>query len=159
MDWLALTVALVIMFIGLAGTLLPMVPGAPLVMLGIIVYGFMGNFHIFGTFFWIGQTVLLLMVFGVDYMAGAIGAKYYGGTKYSIWGSIIGGLVGLFTLGPLGVIVGPFIGAVVGEMINQNSLEKALKSGIGTLIGFAGGTLVKIAIEITMIVWFLFVVL
>ncbi|MBM7854331.1 uncharacterized protein YqgC (DUF456 family) [Desulfohalotomaculum tongense] len=158
MNWLALITALIIMLAGLAGTVIPLLPGAPLIILGIVVYGLIDGFEIFSTGFWIGQAVLLILVFAVDYLAGAVGAKYYGGTKASVWGSIIGGLVGLLTLGPLGVILGPFLGAVTGELIARQPFKQAVKSGIGTLIGFAGGAVVKMIIEMAMIAWFLLVI-
>lgn len=159
MDWLALTIALVIMLIGLAGTVIPLLPGAPLIILAMVVYGFMTGFEIFPWTFWVGQGMLLVLIFAVDYIAGVIGVKRYGGSKAAVWGSIAGAFIGLFTLGPIGIIVGPFLGAVVGELISQRPPEQAVKAGIGTLLGLAGGAVFKIIIEIGMIAWFLILVL
>lgn len=158
MNWLGITLAMVIMFIGLAGTILPLLPGAPLIMLGMVVYGLFNGFEMFSMGFWIGQATLLVLVFIVDYAAGAVGVQQYGGSKAAVWGSIVGSLLGLFILGPLGIILGPFLGAVVGELMTQRPLDQAVKVGIGTLLGFAGGTVVKMIIEIGMIVWFLLII-
>lgn len=159
LDWLGLVVALIIMFIGLAGTVLPLLPGAPLIVLGMVVYGLFNGFQLFNTLFWVGQAILLLLVFVVDHLAAAVGAKKYGGSKAAVWGSVVGVVLGLFTMGPFGILIGPFIGAVVGELINKRPFSQAVKVGAGTLLGFAGGTLVKLIFEIGMITWFLLVVL
>ena len=158
MDWLGLTIAVIIMFIGLAGTLLPLLPGAPLIILGMVVYGLFNGFEVFTTAFWLGQIVLLILIFATDYLAGAVGVKRYGGSKAAVWGSITGGVIGFFTFGPLGVLIGPFLGAVIGELITNRPIDQAINAGIGTLLGFAGGTLVKLLLEIVMIVWFFWAV-
>jgi hypothetical protein len=158
MSWISIALALLIMFVGLAGTILPMLPGGPLIVLGMLVYGAFEGFEVFSPTFWVGQVILLMLVFAVDYLAGAIGAQKYGGSKASVWGSIVGGLVGIFVLGPFGILLGPFLGAIIGELLSNKPLEQAVKVGVGTLLGFAGGALVKLIIEIGMIIWFLLVV-
>ncbi|WP_031515436.1 DUF456 domain-containing protein [Desulfofalx alkaliphila] len=159
MDWLALTAALAIMLIGMAGAILPVIPGAPLILLGMVVYGLISGFTVFSWHFWLGQVILVILAFAVDYVAGIVGVKRYGGSKAAVWGSILGAFGGLFLLGPLGIILGPFLGAIIGELLHNKSPKQAINAGIGTLLGFAGGTVVKLIIQTAMIVSFLLVVL
>ena len=154
MSVFGVAVAILFFIAGLAGTVLPALPGAPLILVGMFLYGLIVDFtHLPWTFF-LGQGLAVVLIFSIDYFAGAWGVSRYGGSKEAVWGSVIGGLLGLIIMGPFGLIFGPFIGAVAGELYLKNSLEKAIKVGIGTLIGFLGGVLLKLAIEIVMIVWF-----
>ena len=74
-------------------------------------------------------------------------------------GSILGGLLGVLLLGPFGLIFGPFIGAVAGELYHRSSFDKAFQVGFGTLIGFLGGTVLKLMVEAVMIIWFFMTIL
>ena len=159
MEWLGVALAFIIMFTGLAGTILPLLPGAPLIILGMVVYGLFYGFKDFTWIFWTVQGLLVILVYATDYIAGILGTKHYGGSKAAVWGCVIGGLVGIFTLGPLGIILGPLLGAVAGELISGRPPAQAVKAGIGTLLGLAGGAVVKIIICIAMIIWFSVVVL
>lgn len=153
-DTIALLVALIFFVLGFAGTLLPLLPGAPLIWGGMLVYGILTNFSNLDMQFFIFQGIIVLLIFLIDYVAGAWGAERYGGSKAAIVGSIVGGLFGLFIMGPAGIIIGPFIGAMVAELLKGNSFEKSLKVGWGTIIGFLGGTLLKFILEIVMVIWF-----
>lgn len=159
MEWLGLLIAGLLILLGLAGTVLPLLPGAPLIVLGMVAYGYFNGFSHFTTLFWVGQLALLMIIFAVDYLAGAVGTQRFGGSKQALWGSIIGAFVGLFALGPLGIVLGPFIGAVLGEMLSGRPLPQACKVGFGSIVGLVGGTLVKLLVEIVMIIWFLIVIL
>ncbi|OPX86756.1 MAG: hypothetical protein A4E53_02788 [Pelotomaculum sp. PtaB.Bin104] len=154
MAIIGIIVAVVFFTVGVIGTILPMLPGAPLIWLGMLIYGLLVNFENLTWFFFIGQGLAVALVFLIDYLAGVVGAKHYGGSRAAIWGSILGGLLGTLLLGPFGLIIGPFIGAVVGEFYRNNDLNKAFQVGIGTLIGFLGGTVLKLAVEVIMIIWF-----
>ncbi|MCL6560845.1 MAG: DUF456 domain-containing protein, partial [Firmicutes bacterium] len=76
-----------------------------------------------------------------------------------VWGSIIGGVLGVLFMGPFGLIFGPFIGAVAGELYQKKPLDQAFQVGFGTIIGFLGGAVLKLSVEAIMIVWFFAVVL
>lgn len=145
--------------LGMAGAVLPALPGAPLVLAGMIIYGFFDGFTHLTWQFFLGQFILILFVFGVDYLAGIWGVVKSGGSKYAVWGSLVGALIGLFLLGPLGVILGPFLGAVGGELLAGKNIDQAVKAGVGTLIGFLGGVVIKLAIQSLMIIWFFKVIL
>ncbi|MDD3652860.1 MAG: DUF456 domain-containing protein [Desulfotomaculaceae bacterium] len=151
-------IAVVFFTVGVIGTVLPMLPGAPLIWLGMLIYGLFVKFDNLSWLFFIGQGLAVALVFLIDYLAGVMGAKHYGGSKAAIWGSVLGGVLGILLLGPFGLIAGPFIGAVAGELYRRNDLDKAIRVGIGTLIGFLGGTVLKLAVEVIMIVWFFIIV-
>jgi uncharacterized protein YqgC (DUF456 family) len=144
---------------GLAGTFIPALPGAPLIFLGMLIYGYFDGFVHLNWTFYLLQGLAVIIVFLLDYLAGVWGVKRYGGSKIAVWGSIIGSIIGLIFLGPLGIILGPFLGAIAGELLMKKSAEQALRSGWGTVIGFLGGLMMKLTVEIAMIIWFFMVVL
>jgi uncharacterized protein YqgC (DUF456 family) len=156
---IGMILAVVFFTIGVLGTILPALPGAPLIWLGMLIYGFFDKFQNLTWAFFIGQGLAVVLIFLIDYLASIWGVRRYGGSREAVWGSVLGGLVGIFILGPFGLIFGPFIGAVAGELYRRNTIDKALEVGIGTIIGFLGGTVLKLAIEAVMIVWFFMAVI
>ncbi len=137
---------------GLAGSVVPGMPGPPLVFLGAIFYGLLTGFSDFG---W---TIVLVLGFlaalsqVLDYLASAYGAKRYGGSKWGMGGSILGGLLGLVFFSLPGMIVGLFAGAVLLELWPGHKGGLAsLKVGGGSLLGFLGGTLLKLVFALAMI--------
>lgn len=156
---LGLAAAAVLFFLGLVGTIIPALPGAPLVAAGMIAYGLIAGFDAMPLMFWLAQFTLLALTFVIDYVAQIIGTKKFGGSKAGAWGAILGGLLGLFVLGPLGIIAGPLLGAAAGELLVGRGLPDALRSGLGSLVGFLGGTVAKLTVEAAMIGWFLWTVL
>jgi len=152
---IALIFTLILMLVGLIGTLAPMVPGIPLIYGGFILYGLVSGWKAYGAdamIFW--GIVTAFMVF-LDYYAGALGAKKYGASMAGIWGSIIGGILGVIFLGFVGIILGPLLGAVIGELLFGKSQRDAWKSGWGTLIGFLAGSLFKLIVGFIMMGTFL----
>jgi len=159
MEILALLIAILFFAAGLIGTLLPVLPGALLLWVGMLIYGIMTGFQTLGTIFFIGQGMAVALVHTVDYLAGVVGVKKFGGSKNAVYGSIVGAILGIFVMGPAGIIFGPFIGAVIGEMMGpQKQLDIAIRSGVGTLVGMLGGTVLKLAVEAIMIIWFFWAV-
>lgn len=159
MSIIGMVLALVLFTVGVIGTVLPALPGAPLIWLGMLIYGFFVKFNNLPWTFFLGQGLAVALVFLIDYLAGIWGVKRYGGSRAAVWGSVLGGLLGVLLLGPFGLIFGPFIGAVAGELYQKSPLDRAFQVGTGTLIGFLGGTVLKLAVEILMIVWFFTTVL
>lgn len=90
-------------------------------------------------------AVLVLIVQLLDYIIPMLGSKYAGGTKWGNWGCIVGTVIGLF-FPPWGILAGPFVGAVAGELLGDKDLKHALKSGLGSLAGFLFGTAVKLVL-------------
>jgi len=154
MQVFAMILAVLFFMVGLAGSVLPVIPGAILIWVGMLIYGILTDFATLGTVFFIGQALAAALVYTVDYLAGAYGARRYGGSRYAVYGSIIGTILGLILMGPAGIIFGPFIGAITGELLNQKPLEQAFRTAVGTLLGLLGGAIVKLAIQIMMIIWF-----
>jgi uncharacterized protein YqgC (DUF456 family) len=143
-QYILWTVVIALFLIGLAGTILPVVPGSLLIFAGALIYGIFTQFE--EITFWVLATLAVLSVGAqvLDYAAEAYGAKRFGATKYGIWGAIIGGIVGLMILNILGLVLGIIFGAVIPEVIwGGRDLKGALKTGWGSLLGFFGGTLMK----------------
>ncbi|HHU68932.1 MAG TPA: DUF456 domain-containing protein [Thermoanaerobacterales bacterium] len=140
MYTIALVLSIILFIVGLLGTILPVLPGAILIYSGMLLYGLMTGFATLNAHFFIMQALVLVLTFLIDFLASAVGTKGFGGSKQSIWGAIIGTILGLIFLGPLGIIVGPFVGAVVTELLQGRLLNQAIHVGFGTLIGILGGT-------------------
>ena len=147
---LFLIIAGLIVAAGLVGLVLPAFPGAILIFLGFLLAAWAEGFtHIgFGTLSVLG--VMALLIYAVDFIAGALGAKRFGASTRAILGATIGAIVGLF-FGIPGVLLGPFIGAVLGELSVQRNLIAAGKAGIGATIGLALGVAAKLAVALSMI--------
>lgn len=149
MDWILLILSIIIMLLGLIGCLLPILPGPPLSFVGILILHFT-RFADFKPSMLLFLGVLAAIVQILDYIVPAWGTKKFGGTKYGMWGSILGLIAGLFflpALGPFGIITilgGPFVGALIGERINGQDNDKAMRAAFGSFIGFLAGTFMKL---------------
>jgi uncharacterized protein YqgC (DUF456 family) len=152
--FIALLLALICFVLGVAGSLLPALPGAPLIFAGILGFGFVAGFSQFTWPFILGQALLALSTFVFDYIASLFGIKKFGRSKAAIWGAVIGVIVGIF-IGPLGLILGPAAGAILAELITGKKTSQAIRSGFGGFVGFFLGTLSKLIIAGIMIAWFI----
>lgn len=150
-----LTISLIIMFVGLAGIVLPIVPSTPVIWFGAFLYAFFDGFHSITWMMLIIFALLTIFSLVLDYFGGIIGAKKFGATRWGIIGSIIGGIAGFFMGGLVGLIFGPFFGAVLFEILFGKDFKTAFKSGIGTIVGFLGGAIAKLVISVVMIGIFL----
>jgi uncharacterized protein YqgC (DUF456 family) len=147
-----LAVAMVI--IGLIGVVMPALPGHMLILAGLIVGAWAEGFTRVGGWTLAVLAVIALASYGVDFVAVALGAKHLGASPRAMTGAALGTVAGLF-FGLPGVIVGPFVGAVIGELTTHRDFVKAGKSGVAAWIGFAIGTAVKVAMAFLMIGIFL----
>ena len=157
MDWTILWWLLsgLIIIAGLAGTVVPALPGVPLVFLGLFVGAWIGDFQTIG---WatIGVlAVLALLAWIVDFVAGAAGVRYLGASSRAFWGASIGAVAGIF-VGVVGMLLGPFIGAVLGELSGGSNVVQSGRAGLGAWIGMVVATAVKLAIAFLMIGIFIF---
>jgi len=151
--WMLLVAALMVLA-GLAGSVLPALPGVPLVFGGLVMAAWADDFQRVG---WITLTflgLLTLISFVIDFAATALGAKRVGATKLAIVGAAVGAIAGIF-LGIPGLILGPFVGAVAGELISHGKVEQATRAGVATWVGLLFGTLAKLALVFTMVGVFL----
>jgi uncharacterized protein len=154
MSGLAITLAVLLFILGIVGTILPVMPGVILTYGGMLLYGIMTQFAALDANFYLLQGMAVLLIFSVDFLATAAGAKRFGGSRQAAVGAVIGTIIGLLAFGPFGIILGPFLGAVTAELLLGKKPDMAVRSGFGTLIGILGGTLLKIAIQIMMIIYF-----
>jgi uncharacterized protein YqgC (DUF456 family) len=145
--WL-LVIALVL--VGLAGTLIPALPGITLIYAGLFLGAWADDFQKVGVFTLTLLAVLTLGALVLDYVAGLFGAKKAGATRLAVFGAAVGTVVGLF-FGPLGMLAGPFAGAFTGELLANRSVLKAGKVGFGTWLGIIVGTCLKLALSFSMI--------
>jgi len=147
------TVTLLLMLVGLAGTLLPLLPGTSIILAAAVLH----HFTVKQTVGWWtlgGLTVLTLLSYGVDLVSGTVGAKWFGATRWGAIGGIIGTIAGLF-FGLIGIFVGPIVGVLIGELIGGKEIIPASKTTWGTLLGTTAGLVVRFLIAVVMIGWFL----
>lgn len=142
MDTLYIILALVCGIIGVAGAILPAMPGAPLSFIGLLLLLPCGA-DISNTSLWV-SGIFLLVVSILDYVAPIWLTDLSGGSKEATRGSMIGLVVGLFAFPPIGLILGPFIGAFIGEMMANSTTGKAFKVALMSFVGFVLTTGIKI---------------
>lgn len=147
--------AIVLVVVGIAGTILPALPGLPLVFAGMLLAAWAGDFQQVGVPMLVVLGLLTVFSLAVDFWATALGAKRVGASRLAIIGAMVGTLAGLF-FGPLGLLMGPFAGAIGGELIHRRSLlkqdlEHAARIGVGTWFGILFGTVLKLALAFTML--------
>lgn len=143
-------VAGLLVFLGLAGVVLPALPGMPLLFAGLLLAAWADGFQRVG---WVMLTVLgalTLLSFLVDFLATVFGAKRVGASRKALWGSVLGSVAGLFFM-PIGLFVGPFVGALAGEYWHGRQLQQATKVGFGTWLGIVLGTAAKLGLALAMV--------
>lgn len=144
LDVILIILSVLCLITGLLGCVLPFLPGPPVAYVGLVILHFTDKVQYTPT-----QLIVWLLVVIVvqimDYFTPMLGSKYSGGSKWGNWGCVVGTLVGLLFL-PWGVIIGPFLGAVIGELLGNKEFSQALKSGVGSLMGFMLGTLLKVVV-------------
>lgn len=135
---------------GLSGLLLPVLPGAPLLFLGLLFGAWAEGFTYIGIWTLLALAVMAALTYVVEFAASILGVKKFGGSRRAMVGAALGGIAGLF-LGLPGILLGPFAGAIIGELSLQRSLDQASRAGFGTVVGLALGVAGKLAIGIAMI--------
>ena len=149
-DAVVWIVVAVLLLLGLAGTIVPFLPGTPLIVAGALVHAI--------AFDWTPITPLRLGVLAalavlgylLHYAAGALGARHAGGSRWAVAGAIGGGLVGVF-LGIPGLLLGPPIGAIAGELLRGGDLPTSVRTGIAAFLGMLAGAVANFAIGVTMV--------
>jgi len=149
-------IAALLILAGLAGTILPALPGLPLMFAGMLLAAWAGKFALIGPWTLGVLLVLTLVSIAVDVMSTAMGAKRVGASGLAMVGAAIGTLVGGIVFSLPGLILGPFIGAVAGEMLHGKPWQHASRVGAGTWIGLAIGTALKLALAFAMLGIFAF---
>lgn len=150
MIWLAVTVFSLFLLLGIAGVILPALPGVPFVLVGAVLASWIRGFDVVGITPLVWILVLAVLAQVVDFVAGAWGARLGGAGRAGFWGGIVGSLIGLFWFPPLGFLVGALLGAVVAEVAAGKQLAEAWRAGVGAFIGTIGGVAAKVLILVAM---------
>lgn len=142
MDTFLIILGFILILGGLAGCFVPVLPGPPLSFIALILLQITDK-KPFTTDLLVVLGVITFVVTLLDYLIPIWGTKKFGGSKQGVWGSTIGLIVGIFLFPPLGIIIGPFLGAFIGELLVGKKSDLALKSALGSFVGFLFGTLIK----------------
>ena len=157
MDW-QIIVAVLLVVVGIAGTVLPMLPGVPLVFAGLLLAAWHGGFDQVSILTMVMIGIIASMAWAVDFFASVVTAKKAGASKYALWGAAIGAVVGIAG-GIVGLIIGPAIGAIIGELIthkntSKEATSKATAVGIAAGLGFVLALAIKTILVLTMLAVF-----
>ncbi len=151
MDIFLIIIGIILLILGLIGCILPIIPGPPLSYLALIILQLTDKVAF--SYTQLITWLLLVILFQIgDYFIPILGVKKFGGGKWGNWGCLLGTLIGVIFFAPWGIIIGPFVGAFIGELLSGKSSDIALKAGIGAFIGFLFGTVLKI----TLCGWFIY---
>jgi uncharacterized protein len=146
--WWVLAIALIV--VGVIGTVLPVLPGAAIMFGGMLLAAWIDNFQRIGRITLTILGVLTVLVFVIDIVAGFFGAKRVGASRLALAGAVIGTIVGMF-FGIAGILIAPFLGAVVGELIDSAQIERAARVGFGTWLGMVVGAVAKLGVVLAML--------
>jgi len=149
MDIVMVVMGAILVLLGILGGFLPVLPGPPLGFAGLLLLHFTSLAE-FSVTFLVVMGVIVLLVSILDYLVPILGAKRFGGSRLGVVGCVVGLLLGIFIFPPFGIIIGPFLGAIIGELINGDDLNKAVKSGFGSFLGYLFGTGIKLALSFVM---------
>jgi uncharacterized protein YqgC (DUF456 family) len=138
-----------LMILGLLGCVLPVIPGPPLSFTGLVVLHFTRFADFSSTFFLLWGSVAIIVTV-LDYVVPIWGTKKFGGSKSGMWGAGIGLVLGLIFFPPLGIIIGPFAGAVIGESLTGKDTKSSFRAGLGSFLGLLMGIGIKLAASIMM---------
>lgn len=148
--------AFIMLIICSLGTVLPFLPGLPLMALIILGYGWFDGFQNISFLYIAIAFVFAIAGTLLEYLAGPYAAKRKGGTKGGYWGAFIGGILGIIFLGPIGLLLGPFLGALLGELLSGKNIKKASQIGISSLWGLIIGNIFKFTLSLILVVIFFF---
>lgn len=152
MIWLAFFVLALSLAVGLAGIVLPVLPGVPLAAAGALLAAWIRGFESVGVGPLIWVAVLAIVAQALDLAAGAVGAKVYGARRAGFWGGVLGSLAGLVWFPPFGFLLGALVGAVGAELLTGRAFDEALRAGVGAFAGSVGGVVAKGLILVAMAV-------
>jgi uncharacterized protein len=142
--------SLILVGVGMAGVLVPGLPGTPLVFGGLLLAAWADGFQNVGVGTIVILAVVTILAFGVDFVSASLGAKRAGASREALIGAALGTLIGVF-FGFVGIVLGPFVGAVIGEFLARRNLGQAGRAGVATWIGFILGIGVKLVLAFTMV--------
>lgn len=141
--------------VGLIGCVVPGIAGPPFSFLGLILLSIARKWELFSSDFLILMAVLAAFTTAMDYIFPAIGARKFGSSRSGFWGAIIGLFIGMLTFPPFGIIIGAFLGAIVGEVSSGKQIDKALRAGWGVFVGILMGMVLKLVVSGIMTFYFI----
>ncbi len=153
LDIVLIILGVILIIVGIIGCIVPALPGAPLNYISLILLNFTSKVE-FSVQFLIVWGLVVIAVQILDYYIPIWGTKRFGGGTKGTWGSAIGIVLGIFIFPPYGMIILPFVGAVIGELIDDKELKVALKAGFGAFIGLLAGVVMKLAVAIILSFYF-----
>lgn len=159
METFLLIVSILIILIGLIGTIAPMLPGIPLIYLAYVIWGLASGWKDYGSTTMIILGIVTVASVLLDYYAGAAGAKKFGASTAGVVGAFLGAIFGIIFFNIPGLILGPFAGAVVGEMIAGKPQKEVWRAGWGAFLGFLAGSFFKIIVGTIMAVMFFYLII
>lgn len=152
--WGTWTLTIILMLVGLAGTVLPLLPGPVIIFVGALLHTFLRSQSAMSWWGLALMAILLILSFVVDFVSGAMGTKHFGGSKWGVWGVLVGGIVGIF-FGLPGLIIGPIVGGFAAERwIAKKDFHPAAKATWGTVVGTTVGMVVRLGISVAMVLLF-----
>lgn len=155
-NTLVLIIVVILMLVGIAGIIFPVLPGSGLIFIAIAAYGWYEGFQVITVKYLVVMGALTVLAMTLSYLSTVWGAKYTGAGRAGTWGAFLGLLAGLFVLPPAGMFLGPWIGAFIGEYLANKDARKALLAGVGAVLGLFSGMLVHLIIALIMVGTFLY---
>ena len=152
---LAYVLVALLLIAGLIGSVVPALPGTVLILAGAAVHAMATDFDPIGPGRLAILALLTVIAYGLDYVAGALGVKRFGGSRWAIAGAVVGALVGLFFSLP-GLLLGPLLGALAAEYVYTRQLNSSARAALGTVVGLLVGAVAKVGVGLAMIGLFLF---
>ncbi|CAM1352291.1 MULTISPECIES: DUF456 domain-containing protein [Tenacibaculum] len=155
MDTFLLLLGLLFVFLGIIGSFLPILPGPITGWTGLLLLHLTNAVPMDKTFLTI-TFIIALAIFILDYFIPAMGTKKFGGTKYGVYGTTIGLIIGLFSPIPFGILIGAFTGALIGELLyDSKDVNRALKASFGAFLGFLASVTIKFSVAVIYFVLFI----
>lgn len=155
MDLLLFALAAILMLVGILGSFLPMLPGIPLSWAGLLLLHLTSVVPVNYTF--LGITLLVtIIIFALQYAIPALGTKYLGGSKQGMYGATIGLFAGIFIPIPFAILIAPFLGAYIGEVLNKADSKTALKAASGSFIGLLASTFMEFVVAAIFLLLFIY---
>lgn len=154
MEIVIILLGLLLLGLGVIGAVAPVLPGPVISFLGLLVIHFFLENAAFSSSFlwWMGGLSVFVVL--LDNFVPILGAQQFGSTRQGLIGGTIGLVIGLLFMGPFGIVIGPFAGTVIAELMQKRTRQEALRSGVGSLVGFIVGVLIKLTYSIVATVYF-----
>lgn len=153
METILITLGIICIVAGIIGSFIPILPGLPISYAGLVFLQFTDPTP-FSAKFMILWAIIVIIIMSIENIIPAYTTKRFGGSAYGIAGSILGLIAGVFLFPPLGILLFPLLGAFVGEIISGKKTDFALRSAMGTFVGFLAGTILKVVTALVMAYYF-----